>query len=432
MIRTFFTASVLLFSTVPLFCQGTPPEFTSLFNGKDLSGWRGRPQLAPGTEDTWADARRKSEQVKWNKDRDLHWSAQKGELINDGHGVFLTTEKDYGDFELLLEYKTVPMADSGIYLRGCPQVQIWDTREEGGKWKHGADKGSGGLWNNQKEGRFPTKKMDRSFGEWNSLRILMVGARTSVIMNGVLIVDMAPLENYFNRDMPVPATGPIQLQTHGGEIRFRNLHIREIPHEEANRILQAHHDQGYRSHFNGWNLNGWEGPTDHYMIQEGAICCRPGHGGTIYTEEEFGDFSVKFEFQMPEGGNNGLAIRYPGQGDTAYMGMCELQVLDNTAEKYARLKDYQYHGSAYGMVPAKRGYLRPPGSWNYQEVTVQGSTIKVELNGTIILDTDLSTIEKPLSGRDHPGRTRTKGHFGFAGHNDPVKFRNIRIKRLGS
>ncbi len=139
---------------------------------------------------------------------------------------------------------------------------------------------------------------------------------------------------------------------------------------------------------------------------------------------------VRFEFKLPPGGNNGLAIRYPGEGDTAYVGMTELQVLDTEAPAYAKLDPRQTHGSAYGMAAARRGYLRPVGEWNFQEVTVKGSTIVVELNGTRILDADLSTITEYLDAKAHPGKDRKEGHFGFAGHRDPVAFRNIRIKPI--
>ena len=139
---------------------------------------------------------------------------------------------------------------------------------------------------------------------------------------------------------------------------------------------------------------------------------------------------ARLEFKLPPGGNNGLAIRYPGQGDTAYKGMCELQVLDNEAEKFAKLDARQYHGSAYGMVAAHRGYHRPTGEWNFQQVTVNGSTIKVELNGTLILDCDLKTVKEYMGDRPHPGKDRTSGYFGLAGHSDPVEFRNLSIKKL--
>lgn len=196
--------------------------------------------------------------------------------------------------------------------------------------------------------------------------------------------------------------------------------------------LMAADNDGFVSIFNGKDFTGWDGPLDNYEIKDGAIVCKAGKGGTIFTKEEYGDFVVRLEFKVPPGGNNGLAIRYPGKGNTAYEGMCELQVLDDTAPKYAKLDERQYHGSAYGMAAAKRGAQKPVGEWNSQEVTVKGSTIKVVLNGTVILDTDLSKVDMAtvMAKSPHPGVTRKTGHFGFAGHNDPVEFRNISIKKL--
>lgn len=139
---------------------------------------------------------------------------------------------------------------------------------------------------------------------------------------------------------------------------------------------------------------------------------------------------LKLQFKLPPGGNNGLAIRYPGEGDTAYLGMCELQVLDSEHPNYAGLDARQFHGSAYGIAAAERGYLRPTGEWNYQEVTVNGSRIKVELNGSVILDADVADVKDFKDNAKHPGLTRTSGYFGFAGHSDPVEFRRIAIKQL--
>ena len=158
-----------------------------------------------------------------------HWYVEGDELVNDGYGSYATTEKDYGDFELLVEYKTVPLADSGIYLRGVPQVQIWDYTEKA-KFGLGADKGSGGLWNNSKgaPGKDPLVLADKPFGEWNSFRIKMVGDKVTVYLNDKLVVDNARLENYYDRKLNVPDKGPIQLQTHGGEIRWRNVFIKEL------------------------------------------------------------------------------------------------------------------------------------------------------------------------------------------------------------
>ncbi len=171
---------------------------------------------------------------------------------------------------------------------------------------------------------------------------------------------------------------------------------------------------------------------DNYQVQDGAILCKPGKGGTIYTQDEYSDFAVRLEFKLPQGGNNGLAIRYPGQGDAAYAGMTEVQVLDDNYEKATgdKIDPRQAHGSVYGMIAAQRGYQRPIGEWNFEEVTVKGSKIKVELNGVPILDGDVATVKEFMANSAHPGKDRTSGHFGFAGHNDPVAFRDVLLKRL--
>ena len=428
------SALLSLSNTTSSATTNTPPAgFAALWNGKDLAGWWGA-----DTEDSrkylaLPEAEFKAKHDATLKDIAAHWSVQGDELVNDGKGLFLTTDKNYGDFELLVEYKTVPKADSGIYLRGCPQVQIWDYTEEA-KFKIGADKGSGGLWNNSPgtPGKDPLVKADKPFGEWNSFRILMVGSRVWVWLNGKQTVAGAVLENYHDRKLPVPPKGPIQLQTHGGEIRWRNLFIREIGSEEAIKLLRGPDNKGYNQVFNGQDFAGWDGPVDNYEVKDGAIVCKPGKGGTIFTVAEYGGFIARLEFKLPPGGNNGLAIRYPGQGDTAYDGMCELQVLDDNYEKATgqKLDPRQAHGSAYGMVAAHRGYQHPTGDWNYEVVTVIDSTIKVELNGTVILDTDLSKVTEFMGGKPHPGKDRRMGSFGFAGHNDPVMFRNIFIRLL--
>ena len=402
-----------------------PPGFGAMFNGVDLTGWH--------PEDT-NDPRKKNkttpEQV---ADALTHWKVENGEIVNDGHGVYLTSDKHFGDFELFIDYKTVPKADSGIYLKATPQVQIWDSTEEA-KFNLGADKGSGGLWNNSKgaKGKDPLVLADKPFGEWNTFRIRQLGARTTVYLNDKLVVDDAPMENYWDKDRKIPLApkGPIQLQTHGGEIRWRNVFYREIPAEEANKLLRERDEKDFTPIFGGKDLTGWKGAVENYEVKDDAIVCKPGKGGVLHTADEYGDFVARVEFKLPKGGNNGLAIRYPGEGDTAYTGMCELQVLDDGDSRYAKLDPRQAHGSAYGMVPAARGYLRPVGEWNYEQVTVKGSTITVELNGTVILNADLSKVTEFMSNSPHPGKDRTSGFFGFAGHNDPVMFRNIAIKKL--
>jgi hypothetical protein len=371
----------------------------------------------------------------WTEDMKQHWRIENGELVNNGRGAYLTTDKEYGDFELLIEYKMAPTVDSGIYLKTMPQVQVWDPNDPDPGEKLGKAKGSGGLWNNPRgsPGKDPLVRADRPAGEWNKFRIIMVGDRVTIYLNDQLVVDHARLYNFWDKNAPCPPKAPILLQTHAPyeEIRWRNIFIREIPPDEANEILRKAHADEFQPIFNGTDFTGWAGPVENYEVKDGAIVCKPGKGGTIYTQEEYGDFVARLEYKLPPGGNNGLAIRYPGMGDTAYVGMCEIQILDDTHPKYAKLDPRQYNGSAYGMVAAHRGFLRPLGEWNFMEVTVKGPTIVVELNGSRILDTDLSKVTEFMGGRPHPGRDRTSGYFGFAGHSDPVAFRNVAIKKLG-
>jgi hypothetical protein len=406
-----------------------PKGFVAVFDAKDLAGWHGMPHFDPRKLAAMTSDERAKQIADWTEDAKKHWTVQDGALVNDGQAAYLTTDNEYGDIELLIDYKTVPKADSGIYLRGTPQVQIWDYTDPS-KFRMGADKGSGGLWNNSAgaPGKDPSVLADKPLGEWNHFRIRQLGARTTVYLNGKRVVHHATMENFWDRSAPLFARGAIQLQTHGGEIRWRNIFIREIPAEEANAALEKHDAEGFTPIFDGKSLAGWAGPIENYEVVDGAIRCKPRSGGTIYFNKKYADFVARVEFKLPPGGNNGLAIRYPGKGDTAYLGMCELQVLDDSSEKYGKLDKRQYHGSAYGMVPAHLGHLRPVGQWNFQEVTVKGPRIKVELNGTVILDTDLSKVREFMANSPHPGKDRTSGFFGFAGHGDAVEFRNVKIK----
>jgi hypothetical protein len=438
--KTRFVRTCLGFVLAPLLAAAAgadvvpPPGFVALYNGCNLSGWRGGDTFDHRKWLAMPSAERKQKAAEWNAGLLQHWHPAGDELVNDGNGPYATTERDYGDFELLIEYRTVARADSGVYLRGCPQVQIWDYTDPE-KFARGGDKGSGGLWNNSPgaPGKDPLVKADRPFGEWNQLRILMVGARVSVWLNDQLTVDHALMENYFDRQTPIPSRGPIQLQTHGGEIRWRNIFLREIAAEEANEILARHGaPEAFARLFNGQDLTGWSGAREHYEVVDGAIVCRPGLGGTLYTDQSFADFTVRFEFRVPPGGNSGLAVRYPGSGDAAYDGLTEIQILaeDWEAVRQERLDPRQRHGSAYGMVAAAQGYQRPVGGWNFQEVTVRGSTVTVELNGTVILNADLATVSSFLDDKAHPGLARTSGAVGIAGHQDPVAVRALQIKRL--
>jgi hypothetical protein len=191
---------------------------------------------------------------------------------------------------------------------------------------------------------------------------------------------------------------------------------------------------GFDLLFDGIHIDRWIGNKVAYAVEDGAIVVKPsggGSGGNLYTEQEYGDFELRFEFMLTPGANNGLGIRTPTKGDAAYVGM-ELQILDNEAEKYRNLKPYQYHGSVYGVMPAKRGFLKPTGEWNQQTVIAKGSRIQVILNGETILDGDIreASANGTADGNKHPGLLNAKGHIGFLGHGDVVKFRNLRIRSM--
>ena len=287
---TLVLTSLLALASLASAADNQPPEgFVPLFNGKDLSGWYGWGTRDPAelwamSAEEKADYKKKSIEggltdAKGNDKGDhlnAHWSVENGELVNDGKGLYLTTDKDYGDFELMVDYKMLPLGDSGIYLRGIPQVQIWDFTEKDEKAVSlGKPFGSGGLWNNKNpEGKNPLKLMDKPIGEWNHFHIKMIGERVTVTFNGEVVVDNAVLENFFANKKagylaygkkddkakdgkaeekapngwipdPIYTKGPIQLQTHGSEIRWKNVYVREIPAEEANRELASRDSEGF-------------------------------------------------------------------------------------------------------------------------------------------------------------------------------------------
>jgi hypothetical protein len=423
-------AAAALFACLPLAAaseretqrpHNVPPQgYVALFNGQDLEGWKGMPHTDPRQVQAMSEEDREAFFAKNWEEVQQHWRVEDGELVNDGEGPYLTTAKDYRNFELRLEYKTVPLADSGIYLRGTPQVQIWDTTEAGGKQNRGAEKGSGGLFNNQQGGKDPLVHADKPFGEWNHFRIRMVGENVTVWFNDKLTVDNVPLENFWDRSQPVFEEGPIQLQTHGGEIRFRNVFLREIDDEE-----------GFAALFNGKDLSGWTGATEGWQVEDATLICPDDGGGNLFTERDYGDFIFRFDFELQPGGNNGVGIRCERGQDAAYHGM-EIQILDNDSPMYADIKPYQAHGSVYGVVPAKRGYLNPPGEWNHEEIKAKDNHITVTLNGTVIVDADLAEAAKDgtIDGREHPGLFNESGAIGFLGHGHRLRFRNLRIKEL--
>lgn len=409
--------------------------YISLFNGKDLTGWKGlvdnpikRAKLSP---DSLAYKQKIADEIMRNG-----WKVENGVLVFTGKGQNIVAEKEYGDIEMYVDWMLDPNGkdgDAGIYLRGTPQVQIWDTS----RVNVGAQVGSGGLYNNKVHKSTPDLVADNRLGEWNTFYIKMVGDRVTVDLNGHRVVDNVILENFWDRSQPIFPVGQLELQAHGTRVYYRDIYVKELPSVEPFQLSEEEKNEGYKVLFDGTNMHEWVGNTDDYFIEGGDLVVKPkgtSRGGTrnLYTKDEYSDFIFRFEFQLTPGANNGLGIRAPLEGDAAYAGACELQILDDTAPIYRNLEPYQYHGSAYGIIPAKRGYLKPVGEWNYQEVHVQGSKVKVILNGTTILDGDLAEASKngTLDKKEHPGLHRKTGHIGFLGHGSELRFRNIRIKDL--
>ena len=401
--------------------------FVSLFNGVDLTGWKAlvgnpitRSKMTPG--ELAAAQQAANERTKDD------WIVKDGLLIFTGHGENLATDRQYRDVEMYVDWKITEKGDAGIYLRGSPQVQIWDTSRR----EVGAQVGSGGLYNNQKYQSKPLVVADNKVGEWNRFHIIMKGDKVTVWLNGILVTDNITLENYWDRSIPLFPKEQIELQAHGTYVAYRNIYLRELYPDETVALDEQEKKQGFVSLFNSRDLSQWTGDDIGYVVRDGVVEVDPQKGGgNLYTKCEYSNFDYRFEFQLTPGANNGIGIRTPLEGDAAYVGM-EIQVLDNGAPMYKDLHPYQYHGSVYGVIPAKRGYLLPTGEWNREEIIACGNKIKVILNGTMILDGDIKEASKngTMDHREHPGLLRPSGHLGFLGHGDVVRFRNMRVKTL--
>jgi hypothetical protein len=409
--------------------------FVSMFNGTDLTGWKGL--VDDPIKRSKMDAKTLADrQAKADIQAKEEWKPMNGELHFAAKGFNnLASVKQYGDFEMLVDWKIINdgkgEGDAGIYLRGAPQVQIWDNA----RVKAGAQVGSGGLYNNQVNESKPLKVADNKLDEWNTFRIIMKGDRVTVYLNGELVTDNVILENYWNRKLPIFPIEQIELQAHGSPVAYRDIYIKEIPQVKPFELSEDEKKEGYKVLFDGTNMFNWIGNLTDYTTEDGMLVVRPkgtkggSARGNLYTKDEYSDFTFRFEFKLTPGANNGLGIRAPLEGDAAYTGM-ELQILDNEHPMYKDLHVYQYHGSIYGTIPAKRGFLKPVGEWNYEEVIVNGPKIKVILNGTVINDADITEARKngAADGKPHPGLQRETGHIGFLGHGDELYFRNIRVK----
>ena len=417
-----------------------PAGFTALFNGRDLAGWRGRPHLDPRKEAEGSAEERELRQKQWNDDLAVHWKVLDGVIVSDGQGVFLTTDRDYGDFELLIDWMLPsPCADSGIYLRGIPQVQIWDPgckRDE----KHGADKGSGGLWNNPADapGKWPLVKADRPIGEWNTTRIVMVGDKVTVELNRQRVVDAAPLNNFFEKGKPLPATGPIQIQTHGAPMHVRNVFMRDLGTFDLS--APGWRDLG-EDDFTNVNCN-----PDTWTWSADTVRCTGKPVGVIRTKEPLTDFEMSLEWRhLSEGGNSGVFLWAPmaalqeikpGQLPP---GGIEVQVLDHGfTARYERSSGkkadwFTTDGDVFPvgssvmkpfspMAPdgkrsfPKERHSRGTPEWNHYFVRAVAGEVRLWVNGY------------EVSGGS--GCTPANGYLCLESEGAPVEFRRLKIREL--
>ncbi len=389
-----------------------PAGFQPLFNGEDMEGWQGR-VADPPDEGELTTQEEFSRQLQTDSLMQVHWTVKYGILCFDGGGKNIRTRKSYRNFELLVDWMIEPGSDSGIYLRGVPQVQIWDIRDH--------PEGSGGLYNNKGGQNKPLIAADKPPGEWNRFRILMVDQRVTVYLNDLLVVADVPLENYWEPGMSLYGTGPIELQAHMTPVYFKNIFMREINGSREGKTARL---------FNGKDLNGWKqvaARPESWFIRDSLLVANPEGSGWLSTLYQYSDFVLEMQFRVPPGGNSGIFLRAPRIGDPAYSGI-EIQILDDYAAQYADLKPWQYTGSVYDISAPTVRNSRPAGEW--QDITIQciGPNLQVVLNGRII--NDINLIDQMHREAVHPGLKRRKGFIGLQNHGSEVEFRNINITEI--
>ena len=420
--------------------QGVAPAgFVSLFNGRDLAGWRGRPHLDPAEEQAATPAETASRQAGWNADLASHWSVKNGVIVSDGQGVYLTTDRDYADFELLVDWMLPgPCADSGIYLRGNPQVQIWDP-DCARDVQHGNEKGSGGLWNNPPDspGKFPLARADRPTGQWNTTRIRMQGEKVTVVLNDQVVVDNQPLANFFAAGKPLPERGAIQFQTHGAPMHLRNISIRELTTTDGS-------GPGWRdlgeADFVNVNCD-----ADTWSWKDGVARCTGKPVGVIRSREPLTNLEMALEWRhLSPGGNSGVFLWAPPavfaglKPGTLPPGGIEVQVLDHAyTQQYeasgAKADWFTTDGDVFPVgsssmkpfppvapqssrsFPTAR-HSRGTPEWNHYFIRAINGEVRLWVNG------------HEVSGGS--GCTPATGHLCLESEGAPVEFRRMRIRQL--
>lgn len=382
-------------------------EYSSLFDGT-MDGW-----ISKANDNSWKPL-----------SNGVSYTGNKSNSIQ--------TKNDYENFEMYLEWRTA--GESGISIRSIPEIGL------------GTQGGSGSLSRNKIHDSKPLVNADNKAGEWNTLYAKVIDDRVTIILNGQTVTKNVILENSISPILPAYVKGKIELTGKGVPVEFRDLYIRELPSTPIFSLPLEEKNKGYEILFDGSSLHKWTGNTNSYITEDGTIYVEAsyGSGGNLYTKKEYSDFILRFEFCFErEGVNNGIGIRTPMGVDAAYHGM-EIQILDHDSPIYKGLHEYQQHGSVYGIIPAKRVKFGSLGTWNTEEIRAVGDHITVTVNGEVILD---GNIREACKGHNvaengsennpyttdhlnHPGLFNKKGHIGFCGHGEGIRFRNVRILNL--
>jgi hypothetical protein len=452
-LRTFVgVCMVSLFATCALAADNVaPPGFVALFNGKDLTGWKGLvanpPKRAKMAPEELAESQKKADD-----DMRAHWSVEDGVLIFDGkklEGYNLCAAKDYGNFEMYVDWKIDAGGDSGIYLRGSPQVQIWDPSS-----KPAAGVGSGGLYNNQKNPKDPSVKADKPIGEWNTFHIKMVGDKVTVWLNDQLVVDNVTLENYWERNKPIYPVGQIELQSHSSKLNFKNIYIKELPPENSQ--AQSSEPADLPKAFIDGSGPGWValGEADFQNVNcypdtftwKDDVCdCTGKPVGVERTKKVYTNFEMVAQWMhLRSGGNSGIFVwADPATIDSTptgkYPKALELQVLDHGyTEQYEKSsgKKATWFTTNGDLIPVD-GFkmtpfqpVSPDGSrsfprknlskgvneWNHYYVRCINGEVRLWVNG-----------EEVSGCKDCPQRA---GYVCLESEGAPVTFRHIRIREL--
>ena len=405
--------------------EDAPDGFVSLFNGKDLTGWRGcsqedkfhfpRVRRAMIPEDRWAHQAKADELMK------EHWHVRDGALFFDGlpGGYNIAAEKDYGNFEAIADWRLLRVyGDSGFYIRGLPQVQIWDPRMWNGL-------GSGGIWNNSTALFSASECADNPVGSWNRCRMRMVGNRISVWLNGVKVVDDVEYQNCRAPGKPIPLIDRFELQCHGDPVEFRNIFVKELPEDPSDIPDPSKAVRGEKVYLLADGMAGWEATDPNarmgWSVKDGVLSndtgidpekTRRGGAGTTSLKTkraDFYDFDLSCDVLVPSKSNSGIYLR----------GRYEIQVLDS----FGRSKTDCHHMAAlYDLIEPSESAEKPAGEWQHIDMTIYKRHLTVVLNGVKIID------NKPIPGVTPgaiDGDEFVPGPILLQGDHSNVSFRNM-------